>query len=78
MRTHILPGYVFGVLYGLSYGFFAFHHDASLSFIERAAITLLGAFTVAGAIGATAGLVVAFCVAARRRWKYARSPLMRD
>lgn len=78
MRYYIIPGYAFGVVYGLAYGFFRMTPKAELSAFEHAAVVVLGSFTVAGGIGALAGFVLAFCIAAHRRWKYGRSEVIRD
>lgn len=67
MRNYIIPGYVFGVLYGLAYGFFRMAPKAELSALEHFAVVILGSLTAAGGIGAAAGFCVAFVVAYRRR-----------
>lgn len=78
MRTYIIPGYVFGVIYGLIFTLFRMNPKAGMTVLEHVLGAALVSFTIAGGIGAAAGFVLAFCVAARRRLKYGRSQVVRD
>ena len=69
MRNYVLSGYIFGVVWGLGYGAFRWELPHDLAMWQIISIVVLGSFTLAGLIGALAGLIAGLALRQHQRVK---------
>lgn len=73
MKNYVISGYIFGVAWGLAYGFFRSPHLwDKYPWYEAFSIVMVVAFTVPGLIGALSGLVAGLSLRQRERAKQRR------
>lgn len=72
MHKWIIPGFGFGFGYGLLHALLLVHFDASDTWFDRAAFTVLAPL-LGGLFGAAIGFIIAFCSASYRRLRQGRS-----